>query len=206
MSVGGTHCIASDQVSPATVRSGWGSSRVSTANPAGQAGEQAGERDHPSGSARPSATDHGGGVTSHQPRRRIGSPPVGSSITNAGCGNENTNGTIGAQHPVDLAEHPVDVVHRGQPVGRHRGVDGVGPHEGQLGQRAVVGLDPHALPFGPVAGLGEVGRLVVHGDDPGTGLGQRHRARPGAAAEVQEAAAGHLAEQPELALGGSPGP
>ena len=40
---------------------------------------------------------------------RSGSSALGSSIVNAGWGNENTMGASGPRHAVDLAEHPVQV-------------------------------------------------------------------------------------------------
>ena len=74
-------------------------------------------------------------------------PPLvvaGSTIANAGCGSDEHERVLGLEHAVDLAEHPVDVLHRRQAPHGHDGVDRVGPDEGQLGEGRVVQLDLHA--------------------------------------------------------------
>ena len=70
-----------------------------------------------------------------------------STIAKAGWGIDSTSGCSGLQHAVDLAEHPVDVVHRHQPPHGQDRVDGVGADERQLGERRMVQLDPHVLPL-----------------------------------------------------------
>ena len=96
---------------------------------------------------------------------------------------------LGPQHPVDLAEHPVDVVDRAEaPDGQH-GVDGVGPDEGQLGERGVVELDPHLLALAGGPGLGHLVGGRVDADDLGALPGERDGVVAGAAAEVEDALA-----------------
>ena len=65
-----------------------------------------------------------------------------------GVGQREHEVVLGSQHPVDLAEDTIEVVDRGEPEGGHDPVDGVGPHEGQLGERGVVELELHALTLG----------------------------------------------------------
>ena len=109
------------------------------------------------------------------------------------------------QHPVDLAEEPVQVVHAGQGEHAERAVERVGPHEGQLGQVALVQLD---LDLGRV-GRGP-GRLdpVSEGSTPMTRAPWRARVTSlgaGADAEHEQAPALDVAEQAQLGLGGDVG-
>lgn len=66
---------------------------------------------------------------------------------------------LGAEHPVDLAEHAVEVRDVGQRGTVHHQVDGVGPYERQLGEVALVQLDLDLLVVGgrPHRGRGVAG-------------------------------------------------
>lgn len=105
-------------------------------------------------------------------------------------------GGAGAQHPVDLAQHAVEVVEASELVDRQRGVDRVGPHEGQLGEVAVVQLELHLVGVGqPSCGL-EAVVVGVDDDHVGTLRGEGHRGVATTGAEHQEALALGGAEQP----------
>jgi hypothetical protein len=111
-----------------------------------------------------------------------------------------------AQHPVDLAEHAVDVVHGDQPPhGQHR-VDGVGPDEGELGEGSVVQLDLHLLALAGGAGVGDLIGGLVDPDDLRALAGQRDRVVTGTAAEVEHALAVHVAEELQRVLPRHVGP
>ena len=204
--VGGTQRIASDQASPASARSarrlehrvdrepGPPERREQHAERDGAVGLVGGRGRRPGHRARvpPGAAQHrlAAGRVEHDERR---------------VGEREHERSIGAQHAVDLAEHAVEVGDGRQAVGRQGGVDRVGADERQLGERAVVGLDPHALTLGPLAGVVQVAGVDVDSDHPGTRLGQRHRAGAGAAGQLEHAPALDVPEQLELVLGGQPG-
>ena len=100
------------------------------------------------------------------------------------------------QHPVDLAEHAVDVVDGHETPDRQRGVDGVGTDERQLGQWGVVDLQADLL---SVAGRSRFGHLVgrlVDADHLGSLPGEGDRVVAGAAAEVEDPLAVDVAQKP----------
>ena len=84
-----------------------------------------------------------------------------------GVGERDHERALGAQHPVHLAEHAPEVLGAGERPHADGGVDGVGPEEGQLGERRLVQLD-----------------LDVGGVDGGAGGGRRCR-RSGSTAIVR---------------------
>ena len=127
-------------------------------------------------------------------------------MAKAGWGIDSTSGCSGLQHPVDLAEHPVDVLHRREAPHRHDRVDRVGPDERQLGERRVVELHLHALALARGAGVGDLVGRLVDGDHLGALLGQRDGVVAGAAPEVEDALALDVPEQLQGVLARHVGP
>ena len=104
------------------------------------------------------------------------------------------------EHPVDLAEHPVEVVHRCEAPRREDRVDRVGADEGQLGEGRVVELHLHVLALTGGTGIGHLVGRLVDADHLGTVLGQRDGVVAGTAAEVEDPRAVHVPEQLERVL------
>ena len=109
---------------------------------------------------------------------------------------ENQRGVL-AQHPVHLAEHPVEVVDGVEGVGAEDQVDAVGPDERQIGQVTLVELDLHVLLVDAPPQVGEAIGGRVDGDRVGALLGEGDRAL-GAAAKLEDAFALDVAAEPQL--------
>ena len=117
-----------------------------------------------------------------------------------GVGHRQHERVLRLQHAVDLAEHPVDVLHRCQPPHRQDRVDRVGSDERQLGERGVVQLHLHLLALARGAGVGDLVGRLVDADHLGALLGQRDGVVPGAAAEVEDALALDVTEELQRVL------
>ena len=106
---------------------------------------------------------------------------------------------------MDLTEHPVEVVDRVEGVGAERQVDAVRPHEGDVGQVAVVELDLHLVLVRLAAEIGEALGRGVDGNDVGPLPGKGDRGLDGAA-QFEDALALDVAAQLELGFCRDVGP
>jgi hypothetical protein len=109
------------------------------------------------------------------------------------------------EYPVDLAEEAVQVLDLGDRECTEREVDGVGTEERQIREVALVPLDAHVLANGSAARPFELGQGGVDADRDRALLGERDGGLAGSGAEVEDALARDVADQPQLVLGGAVG-
>ena len=148
-----------------------------------------------------------GAVGGHRPGHRARVPPrpaqyrltaVGVEERECRMGQREHEWPLGLEHPVDLPEDPVEIVGGREAVHRNGRADRVGPNEARwAGPWWVSTLTPSRS---ALSGPAHVGDVLVDGDHPGTGLGQRHGASAGAAPEVEDPSSVDVSEQLELAL------
>ena len=77
----------------------------------------------------------------------------------------------------------------------------VGGQEREFGRLRLVALDRDLLAGGEGTGGGELVDVLVHRDHPGTAAGEPDRGVALAAAELKDAAAGHVADQAAVDVG-----
>ena len=114
---------------------------------------------------------------------------------------ENTNAAPGAQHAVDLAEQPVEVLDLVHDAGRQREVDRVGAEEREVGGVALVPLDPDLGRVGELAAERELRRGHVDRDHVRALAGHRDRVLARPAPDVEHPAALDVAAEAEVGLG-----
>ena len=93
----------------------------------------------------------------------------------------------------------------GQRVHANHEVDGVGAQEREIGEVALVPVDPHLGRMVTFAGDREALVGPVDADHHRSLLGQRDRDRTGSAPELEHALALEVAEEPQLPFGGPTG-
>ena len=111
----------------------------------------------------------------------------------------------GAQHPVDLTQHTIEIGHPAELEGGQGDVDGVGADEGQLGEIALMQFDPDLMGLGEIAGGLDVGEVGVDPDDMCPLAGQGHDVVAVAGAEDEHPSAIGVAEEAQGALVGDVG-
>ena len=109
-------------------------------------------------------------------------------------------GGAGSQHPVDLAQHPIDVGDPAQLEGGQGDIDGISPHEGQLGKVALMEFDPDLMGLGEITGGLDVAQIVIDPDDMGALPGQCDHVVTPAGSQDEHASTLGVAEQTERTL------
>ena len=99
---------------------------------------------------------------------------------------------------MDLTEHPVEVGLQRQRRDREREVDAIGGEEGELGRSGLVELDRHLVTHRQRSGRGELGHVGIDRDHPGPPSGQADGRVAGTAAELEDALAVRVADEPAL--------
>lgn len=134
-----------------------------------------------------------------RPRGAVGVDRVGAQRRRVGERDDRVS--VGAHHPVHLSKHPIEVIDQAQGPHRHGDVDLVGADEGEFGRAGFVKLDGDLVVVGEAPGSGELIVVGVGRHDSSAATGEADGGVAGTAAEVENALAPDLAQQPPVELG-----
>jgi hypothetical protein len=117
-----------------------------------------------------------------------------------GVGERDHERGLGAQHAVDLTEHPAEIVDVMERARRHHEIDRRTRGEPQIGEIALVELHLDLGGLGHGAAPGDLGGVGLDGDRLGPGGGEGDRIDLGRHAELDDALARDVTAEPEFAV------